>query len=36
MQRRTLLKGTAVAGVAALGAGFWALPGGPRPAALSL
>ncbi|MFY1018455.1 DUF1569 domain-containing protein [Ectopseudomonas khazarica] len=36
MQRRTLLKGAAVAGVAVLGAGFWALPGGPRPAALSL
>uniref|UniRef100_A0A653AXD7 Twin-arginine translocation signal domain-containing protein n=1 Tax=Ectopseudomonas oleovorans TaxID=301 RepID=A0A653AXD7_ECTOL len=36
MQRRTLLKGTAVAGVAALGAGFWALPGGGARARLSL
>ena len=36
MQRRTLLKGAAVGGVVALGAGFWALPGGVAPAALSL
>ena len=36
MQRRTLLKGAAVGSVAMLGAGFWALPGGPRPAALTL
>lgn len=36
MQRRTLLKGAAVGGVAALGAGFWALPGGPAPAAVEL
>lgn len=36
MQRRTLLKGAALGGVAALGAGFWALPSGPRPAALTL
>lgn len=36
MQRRTLLKGAAVGGVAALGAGFWALPSGAAPAALSL
>ena len=36
MQRRTLLKGAAVGGVAVLGAGFWALPAGVSPAALSL
>ncbi|MDG9930320.1 MULTISPECIES: DUF1569 domain-containing protein [unclassified Pseudomonas] len=36
MQRRTLLKGAAVGGVVALGAGFWALPTGAAPAALSL
>ncbi|VXC75102.1 conserved hypothetical protein [Pseudomonas sp. 8Z] len=36
MQRRTLLKGAALGGVAAMGAGFWALPTGPRPAALTL
>jgi hypothetical protein len=36
MQRRTLLKGAALGGVAVLGAGFWALPSGAAPAALSL
>ncbi|WP_339526486.1 DUF1569 domain-containing protein [Pseudomonas sp. EA_35y_Pfl2_R111] len=36
MQRRTLLKGAALGGVAALGAGFWALPSGDAPAAVSL
>lgn len=36
MQRRTVLKGAALGGVAALGAGYWALPTGPAPAALSL
>ncbi|MDD0841361.1 DUF1569 domain-containing protein [Pseudomonas sp. Gutcm_11s] len=36
MQRRTLLKGAAVGGAVALGAGFWALPSGAAPAALSL
>jgi len=36
MRRRTLLKGAAVGGVAALGVGFWALPTSPRPAAVSL
>ncbi len=36
MQRRSFLKLTGLAGVAALGAGYWALPGGPAPAALSL
>ncbi len=36
MQRRTLLKGAAVGGVAVLGAGFWALPTGTAPAARSL
>ena len=36
MRRRTLLKGAAVSGVAVLGAGYWALPTGPRPAAVSL
>ena len=36
MRRRTLLKGAAVSGAAVLGAGYWALPAGPRPAAVSL
>lgn len=36
MRRRTLLKGAALGGAAALGAGYWALPVGPRPAAVSL
>lgn len=36
MQRRTLLKGAALGGVALLGAGFWALPNGAAPAAVSL
>ncbi|WP_068829769.1 DUF1569 domain-containing protein [Pseudomonas sp. BMS12] len=36
MQRRTLLKGAAVGGAVALGAGFWALPTGVAPAAVSL
>lgn len=36
MRRRTLLKGAALGGVAALGVGYWALPAGPRPAAVSL
>ncbi|WP_296276479.1 DUF1569 domain-containing protein [Pseudomonas sp. UBA7530] len=36
MRRRTLLKGAAVSGAAVLGAGYWALPTGPRPAAVSL
>jgi hypothetical protein len=36
MQRRTVLKGAALGGVAVLGAGFWALPSGEAPAALSL
>lgn len=36
MRRRTLLKGAALGGVAALGAGFWALPGVPAPAAVDL
>lgn len=36
MQRRTLLKGAAVGGAVVLGAGFWALPSGAAPAALSL
>ena len=36
MRRRTLLKGAALGGAAALGAGFWALPAGPRPAVVSL
>ena len=36
MRRRTLLKGAALGGVAALGAGYWALPAGSRPAAVSL
>lgn len=36
MQRRTVLKGAALGGMAVLGAGFWALPSGEAPAALSL
>ena len=36
MQRRSFLKLTGLAGVTALGAGYWALPSGPAPAALSL
>lgn len=36
MQRRTVLKGAAFGGVAVLGAGFWALPSGVAPAAVSL
>ena len=36
MQRRTVLKGAALGSLAALGAGYWALPTGPAPAALSL
>ncbi|MBZ9666465.1 DUF1569 domain-containing protein [Pseudomonas sp. LMG 31766] len=36
MRRRTLLKGAVFGGTAALGAGYWALPAGPRPAAVSL
>lgn len=36
MRRRTLLKGAALGGVAALGVGYWALPAGPRPTAVSL
>ena len=36
MQRRTVLKGAAVGGVALLGAGFWALPSGVAPAPLNL
>lgn len=36
MKRRQLLKYTALGGVAAAGVGFWALPTGERPAALSL
>lgn len=36
MQRRTVLKAAALGGVAALGAGFWALPTGDAPAAVSL
>ncbi|HSC85066.1 MAG TPA: DUF1569 domain-containing protein [Pseudomonas sp.] len=36
MQRRTVLKGAAVGGVVVLGAGFWALPTGAAPAAVSL
>ncbi|MDX1298542.1 MAG: DUF1569 domain-containing protein, partial [Pseudomonas sp.] len=36
MNRRLLLKFTALGGVAAAGAGFWALPTSERPAALSL
>ncbi|WP_236247375.1 DUF1569 domain-containing protein [Pseudomonas tohonis] len=36
MNRRQLLKLTAVAGVAGAGAGFWALPRGPQPGATDL
>lgn len=36
MQRRTVLKGAALAGVGVLGAGFWGLPTGLAPAAVSL
>lgn len=36
MQRRTVLKGAAVGGAVVLGAGFWALPTGVAPAALTL
>lgn len=36
MRRRTLMKGAAVTGAAALVAGYWALPTGPAPAAVSL
>jgi hypothetical protein len=36
MRRRTVLKGAALGGVAALGAGFWALPTGPKLAAINL
>ena len=36
MRRRTLLKGAALGTAAALGAGYWALPAGPRPAVVSL
>ncbi|HEY1026851.1 MAG TPA: DUF1569 domain-containing protein [Pseudomonas sp.] len=36
MRRRTVLKGAGLGIVAALGAGFWALPTSPRPAAISL
>lgn len=36
MNRRQLLKLTAVAGVAGAGAGFWALPRSPRPDAADL
>nr|WP_322939871.1 DUF1569 domain-containing protein [Pseudomonas sp. s4] len=36
MRRRTLLKGAALTSAAALGAGYWALPAGPQPAAVSL
>lgn len=36
MQRRTVLKGAALGGVAALGAGFWALPSGEASAVISL
>jgi hypothetical protein len=36
MQRRTVLKSAALGGMAALGGGYWALPAGPAPAALSL
>ena len=36
MRRRTLLKGAALTSAAALGAGYWALPTGPQPAAVSL
>ncbi len=36
MQRRSFLKLTGLTGVAALGVGYWALPSGPLPAALSI
>jgi hypothetical protein len=36
MNRRQLVKFAALAGVAAVGAGYWALPAGVAPAALSL
>ncbi|MGL4318985.1 MAG: DUF1569 domain-containing protein [Pseudomonas sp.] len=36
MQRRSVLKGAAVGGVVLLGGGFWALPTGAAPAALTL
>jgi hypothetical protein len=36
MQRRTVLKGAVLGGVAVLGVGFWALPSGVAPAAVSL
>ena len=36
MRRRTLLKGAALTGAAALGAGYWVLPTGPQPAVASL
>jgi hypothetical protein len=36
MQRRTVLKGAALGGVAVLGAGFWALPTGDAPVGVSL
>ena len=36
MQRRSFLKLTGLTGVAALGAGYWALPSGPASAALSI
>lgn len=36
MQRRKFLKLGALTGIAALGAGYWALPSGPAPAALSV
>lgn len=35
MNRRRLLKLAALAGVAAAGAGYWALPAGEAPGALS-
>jgi hypothetical protein len=36
MQRRTVLKGAVLGGVAVLGAGFWALPTADAPAGVSL
>lgn len=36
MRRRTVLKTSVVGGAALLGAGFWMLPGGARPAAVTL
>ena len=36
MQRRSFLKLTGLASVTALGVGYWALPSGPVPAALSI